>query len=177
MRVIWISCVIIALDQLTKFWIQSTFALYESIEVLGDFFRLTFIENPGMAFGLRFAGPWFFTAFSFIASIAIIIMIYRMRNEKLMPRFALALVLGGAVGNLIDRFLNQKVVDFLDFGFSSYRFPIFNIADTAVSIGMAVLLYQILLEKDESQFDNSRLPESAHHFSESEETDIWQLRK
>ena len=173
MRVLFITIWVIILDQATKLWIKAQFLLYDSVQVLGDFFRITYIENPGMAFGLRFAGPWFFTLFSFIASIALIVVIYRMRTEPLLPRATLALVLGGAIGNLIDRFAYGQVIDFLDFGLGGKRFPVFNVADSAVTIGMVMLIFLVLFEKDDSKKDTSRLPYQAKDLPDSEEKDIW----
>lgn len=173
MRVLFVTFFAVVLDQLTKILVKSNFVLYDSIKILGDFFRFTYIENPGMAFGIRFAGPWFFTLFSSIASIAILVFLYRIRHERFLSRFSLALVLGGAVGNLIDRFLYGRVVDFLDFGLGAYRFPVFNVADICVSVGMVILIFLVLFEKDVSQQDNSRIPYRAKTIGESEEHDIW----
>lgn len=134
---------------------------------------MTYIENPGMAFGIRLAGPWFFTLFSTIASIVILIFLYRIRNERFLSRMSLALVLGGAIGNLIDRFMYGRVVDFLDFGWGAYRFWVFNVADICVSIGMTLLIFLVLFEKDASQQDNSRIPYRPKTIGDSEEHDIW----
>jgi signal peptidase II len=133
----------------------------QSINVIGDIFKFTFVENPGMAFGIHVDGYFklLLSLFSLVASIAILIYIYRVRNQKLLFRIALALILGGAVGNLIDRFfygiifgyapfLYGRVVDFLHFnalGFTIFgktydSFPIFNVADSAVTIGVFILL-------------------------------------
>ncbi|MCA9730672.1 MAG: signal peptidase II [Deferribacteres bacterium] len=173
MRVLFITLGAVVLDQLTKLLVKSNFVLYESIKVGGDFFRLTYIENPGMAFGIRLAGPWFFTLFSTIASIVILIFLYRIRNERFLSRMSLALVLGGAIGNLIDRFMYGRVVDFLDFGWGAYRFWVFNVADICVSIGMTLLIFLVLFEKDASQQDNSRIPYRPKTIGDSEEHDIW----
>ncbi len=146
--------------------------LYDSFNVIGDFFRITYIENPGMAFGIDFgeSAKLYLTLFSLIASIAITIYILKHKNEKLSLRLPLALILGGAIGNLIDRMFygliyNEaplfygKVVDFLDFdffnitlfGYTYDRWPIFNIADMAVSIGVISLLIFHREEKEESK--------------------------
>jgi signal peptidase II len=133
--------------------------LGSSIPVIGDFARLTYIENPGMAFGIDVGGKLFFSLFSVIASVGILLYLYKMRNERLLFRFSLALILGGAVGNLIDRvfygvlfndggLFYGKVVDFIDvdffnvniLGYHLSRFPIFNIADSSVTVGVLILL-------------------------------------
>jgi len=134
----------------------------QSINILGDILKFTFVENPGMAFGIDVGGyaKLFLSLFSLVASIAILVYMYKMRNQKLFFRVALALILGGAVGNLIDRFfygvifdyaplLCGKVVDFIHFdalGFTAFgktfdSFPIFNIADSAVTVGVVILLF------------------------------------
>ncbi len=135
-------------------------SLGSSIPVIGDFLRITFIENPGMAFGIEVVdGKLFLTLFSIIASIGILLYLYVMRTEKLLFRLSLALILGGAIGNLIDRtfygvmygesaLFHGKVVDFIDvdffnidlLGFYLTRFWVFNIADASVSIGVLMML-------------------------------------
>lgn len=170
MRVVIVSAVIVLLDQFTKLWIKgiSIPALNLSIEgmkygtsrdVLGDFFRLTYIENPGMAFGIDVGAKPFLAIVSLVASIAIAVYLYRSRNEPLGYRFSLAMILGGAVGNLIDRLFygilfggaplfHGRVVDFLDvdffnidlWGYHLSRWPVFNIADASVTIGVLLLL-------------------------------------
>ena len=133
----------------------------QRIPVIGDFFRLTFIENPGMAFGYDPGSQvklWI-SLFSLLASIGLFVYLYYIRNQNLSLRLSIAFILGGAVGNLIDRMFYGvfygyaplfygKVVDFLDFDFfnisffgRSYdRWPIFNFADAAVSIGVIILI-------------------------------------
>ena len=134
--------------------------LGNSIPVFGDFLRITFIENPGMAFGIEVVdGKIFLTLFSILASVGILFYLYLMRSEKLLFRLSLALILGGAIGNLIDRvfygvifgessLFHGKVVDFIDMdffnlnflGFQLSRFWVFNIADASVSIGVVMML-------------------------------------
>ncbi len=134
--------------------------LGNSFPVIGDFLRITFIENPGMAFGIEVVdGKIFLTLFSIIASIGVLFYLYIMRHEKLLFRLSLALILGGAIGNLIDRvfygviygessLFHGKVVDFIDvdffnidfLGFQLHRFWVFNIADASVSIGLVLML-------------------------------------
>lgn len=156
-KIILVVIVSVALDQITKIMVRSSFALHESISLIGNFLRFTYVENPGMAFGIRIGQNKFFTFFSLFASIAIVIYLYRIRNEKFLPRFALALILGGAIGNLIDRILFGQVADFIDFGW----WPVFNVADMAVSIGMTLLIILVLFDKEgkKSALDNENLAE------------------
>jgi len=134
----------------------------QKIPVIGNFFRITFIENPGMAFGFDPGADYklWISIFSLAASIGLVIYLYIIRNQKLSLRLAIAFILGGAVGNLIDRMFYGifygyaplfygRVVDFLDFNFFNInifgrhfdRWPIFNIADSAVTIGVIILLF------------------------------------
>jgi signal peptidase II len=146
--------------------------LGESISVIGDFFKLTFIENPGIAFGLKVEGVWkaYLSIFTIISVFVIIYFLYRMKNNSFYKNLPLAIILGGAIGNMIDRvfygvaygyapLLYGSVVDFLDFDFFDFkifgrtydRFPIFNIADMAVTIGVFFLLFVDLDSKKEEE--------------------------
>lgn len=147
MRVLFLSVIIVLLDQITKFWVRIYFEYGRPHRIFGDFVRLTYIENPGMAFGIKVGGQLFFTLFALLATVVILIYIIRARHEKPSLRIALALILGGAIGNLIDRFLYGKVVDFIDIGVGSTRWPIFNVADSAVTVGMVMLLFLVFLDR------------------------------
>lgn len=187
MRVLYLTLGVIFVDQFSKFYIKginipflniSFDGMYygESISVIGDFFRITFIENPGMAFGFNPGSDFklWISVFSLIASIGLIVYLYVVRNKSLSLRIALALILGGAVGNLIDRTFYGiiykyapafygKVVDFFDFDFFNFaifgrsydRWPIFNIADASVTIGVLILIlfYRQHQKKDEENFE------------------------
>jgi signal peptidase II len=171
MRVLLVTALIVLADQAAKLavkgfhlpwpgvrWGGMTYG--ESIPVLGDFFRLTYIENPGMAFGIDVGGKAFFSVLSIVASAAILAYMVRVRSAPLGFRMSLAAILGGAVGNLIDRvfygvlygeapLFQGKVVDFFDVDFfnisiGSYhltRWPVFNIADASVTVGVVLLLF------------------------------------
>ena len=160
-----IACVV-AIDQITKFVVKKLMNLRDSIGIFGDFFQFTYIENPGMAFGLQMENKILFTILSIGAAIVVFVYLYRMRNEKLILVTALSFIMGGAIGNLIDRLFYGRVVDFLDFeffdisipqfsflffdfpGFELTRWPIFNIADTSVSIGMIIITWMIFFTKN-----------------------------
>lgn len=147
MRVLIISFFVVLFDQITKLAVRFYFQYGKPHEIIGDLIRLTYIENPGMAFGIQFGGQQFFTIFALLATGVIFVYIVRAREEKVILRIALALILGGAVGNLIDRFLYGKVVDFIDVGFGTTRWPIFNMADSAVTIGMIILIGLVLFDR------------------------------
>ena len=170
MRVLILSVLLVVADQISKLLVKGftipALGIHlegmqygASRQILGDFFRLTYIENPGMAFGIDLGGKLFFSIFSVVASLAIIIYLYRARGAPLGFRVSLAMILGGAVGNLIDRvfygvifgdapLFYGRVVDFFDVDFfnitiGSYnmsRWPVFNIADASVTVGVLLLL-------------------------------------
>ena len=169
MRVLYVTGFIVLFDQISKLLVKGFdlpvigywrgMELNKTIPVIGEFFRLNFVENPGMAFGIDIGGKIFLTVFSTLASIGIVYYLFKIREEALVIRASLALILGGAIGNLIDRvfygvffgeapLLYGKVVDFIDVdffdvefaGFHINRWPVFNIADAAVSIGVIMLL-------------------------------------
>ncbi len=133
------------------------------VEVLGSFLRFTYVENPGIAFGIRVGGflP-VISVLSAVASILIVYFLYIERNSHLLMRFGLVLILGGALGNLVDRFLMlvhpsswNGVVDFIDMGFGGYRWYVFNIADSAVTIGIALYILHLLLKVRTQRVDQS----------------------
>ncbi|MFC1569769.1 signal peptidase II [bacterium] len=137
--------VVLLADQITKHLVRETMVLGQSIPVLGDVVRLTYVENPGIAFGIRVSHGWIFTILSILASIGITIYLITQWKESGWIKSSLALILGGAIGNLIDRIAFAKVVDFVDVGFGNVRWPVFNVADSAVVVGMFILfitLYQ-----------------------------------
>lgn len=173
MRVLVITAIIVALDQTTKLMVKASFFLGESMEVLGNLLRFTYIENPGMAFGIRIGGKYFFTVFAAIATVVIMVYLYRIRREKLPARLSLALILGGAIGNLIDRFAYGSVIDFIDVGINNTRWPVFNIADSAVSIGMVILVALVLFEKEKTAAEPESPALPPTKASPSDEHDNW----
>ncbi len=145
-----LAAFVIALDQLTKFWVLAAFRLHESRPVT-DFFNLVLVFNPGASFSfLADAGGWqrwFFILLALGISVWLIAMIRRHSAETLMPT-AMALVLGGALGNVIDRIRFGAVVDFLDFHLAGWHWPAFNVADSAITAGVALLIWQQLTHKE-----------------------------
>ena len=119
--------------------------LGESIPVIGQFLRITYVENPGIAFGIRVANGALFTAFSVLASVFVSVLLFTHRREKGLFRFGLLLILSGAVGNLIDRILYRHVADFIDIGIHNLRWYVFNVADSSVVIGMILLAYVVFV--------------------------------
>jgi len=145
-----VAGITLLLDVLTKQWIVATLVLYEIRPVFGEFFRLTYTHNPGAAFGINIGehSRLFFLALSLVA-LVVLGWMYRITPRRDVLRLAsLALVCGGAIGNILDRVrYDAGVVDFIDIGFGSHRFWIFNIADSAVSIGAVLLLISFYLEE------------------------------
>lgn len=143
-----IAFIIVIADQYTKM-LASDHLRYASPVVVTSFFDLTLLHNKGAAFSfLNDAGGWqrwFFTGVSFIASIGISVWLFTLKGQQRLLAFGLCLVLGGAVGNLIDRAFVGHVVDFLSFHWRDAYFPAFNIADTAISIGAGFLILDMLL--------------------------------
>lgn len=135
---------IIALDQLTKFLVVKYMELGESIPLIGDVFHLTSHRNMGAAFGILQNQRWLFIVITTVVVIGIIVSLIRIGKKQPRVSLALSMVLGGAIGNFIDRVMTGQVVDFLDF--TLINFPIFNVADMAITIGVGVLLLDMFLE-------------------------------
>lgn len=141
-----------ALDQMTKALVLKTMALYHSIPVIPGFFNLTHIHNPGGAFGFmarqnRGIRAFLFLAVSFLAIILLFYLYRKIPRSYQWLSAGLALIMGGAIGNLIDRIRFGEVVDFLDFYVGAYHWPAFNVADSAVTAGIAILLIHMVLGK------------------------------
>ncbi len=141
MRALIYAALVVVCDQVSKYLVRHNLDLHATIQVMGDFFRLTYVKNSGIVFGIKVgvALP-LFTVLSIAATILILYYFYRERTNHLGIRISLALVLGGAIGNLIDRIVFGQVVDFLDFGLGKYRFFVFNVADSAITIGVILFL-------------------------------------
>lgn len=149
---LWMVTVLtIIADQGSKIFVAKRMELGQSIPVLGNFFRITFIRNAGGAFGIFLGGGWFYLLASILAIILIFFYLRKMSAGHLWSRISLALILGGALGNLIDRVRYGMVIDFLDFGIGRLRWPVFNLADAAVTVGVAVFLLLMFQKKAEDR--------------------------
>ncbi|HMQ69910.1 MAG TPA: signal peptidase II [Ignavibacteria bacterium] len=181
MKVLFVTLFIVISDQITKLYVKGIsipalginfegMPYQSSIPVFGNYFKITFIENPGMAFGLQIGGKLFLSLFTIFATVLLFFFLYKNRKESFLLRLSLAFILGGAVGNLIDRvfygkiydyapYFYGRVVDFLHFDFPNftifgktiYSWPIFNIADIAVSLGFILILmgYKKIFKEEE----------------------------
>lgn len=150
---------IVALDVVTKYIVQQTMVLYSPIPVLGDFFRLTYIYNPGAAFGLHL-GSYSRYIFLALTVVAVVVLFFWYRSTPADDRLrlvAIASVTGGAIGNLIDRVRSHRgVVDFLDVGLGALRWPVFNVADIAVTTGAILLAISLWKEEQRVEAANGR---------------------
>jgi signal peptidase II len=152
----WVTVILIA-DQLTKFIVDQTMPLHHSIPIIDDLFSLTYIRNTGAAFGIlsgsaaAFRLP-FLLLFSTVAIVFIILMLRRLPDRETGLITALAFILGGAIGNLIDRIAYGEVIDFLDFYWSRFHWPAFNLADSFITIGVLITVYYLIKAKGEDPF-------------------------
>jgi len=143
---------VVLLDRATKWVVAKNISLHDGIQVIPGFFRITHVENRGAAFGL-FAdspAPWkiaMLVLFSIVALVVVSALLWRNSHSMTTTGIGLALILGGALGNLWDRVLNGRVVDFLLFYVGSYQWPAFNVADSAIVVGAGLLVVEILFVK------------------------------
>lgn len=145
-----VSTVVLVLDQATKLYIDSRFALYESVRVIEHFFHITYVRNKGAAFGIladsAIRVPFFITVAT-LAALGILWYLRHLREDQRLLHFALSLVFAGAVGNLIDRVRLGEVIDFLDVHWYHYHWPAFNVADSAITVGVGLLLLDLWFEE------------------------------
>ncbi|BAW80189.1 lipoprotein signal peptidase [Candidatus Nitrosoglobus terrae] len=143
LRWLWLSVFVVFLDQGTKYLAESQVQLYHPVPVL-PFFSFTLAHNTGAAFSfLADAGGWqrwFFLSIALIISFGLILWLHRLQADDFWEAFALALILGGALGNMIDRIFYGYVIDFIDIYYQSWHWPAFNIADSAITIGATLLI-------------------------------------
>jgi signal peptidase II len=142
---VWIMAAVVVLDQATKLLVDRVLALHESHQVVDGFLRLTYVRNRGAAFGILSDAelPYqsaLFSLLSLAALTAIALYAWRLPAESRLPKTALALIMGGAVGNLVDRMRLGYVIDFVDAYVGPHHWPAFNVADSAISIGVALLI-------------------------------------
>jgi signal peptidase II len=147
-----IALLVVLVDRATKWLVAKEISLHEGIAVIPGFFRLTRVENRGAAFGLFADSPaqWkiaILVLFSIVALVVVSALLWRNSHVMTTTGIGLALILGGAVGNLWDRLLNGRVVDFLLFYIGRYQWPAFNVADSAIVCGAGLLVIEILFAK------------------------------
>lgn len=190
MAVLWITVLVVLFDQLTKLLVKGSpwsflpfhgMRYGSSLPFIDDIVRITYIENAGIAFGISIPGfKVVFAVFSIVASVAILWYLKQnLERLKMGERVALALILGGAIGNLIDRvfygviydeqsLFYGRVVDFVDFGFHRNMFPVFNVADSAVTIGVSVLVILLMRHRPEKPVEVIEEPSSVEMLDQQE---------
>lgn len=150
----WLILLLIGLDQLTKQLVHQNMALYDSIELL-PFFNLTYVRNYGAAFSfLSDAGGWqrwFFTVLAVVISTVIAVWMRRLPRQQIKLGLALSLVFAGAIGNLIDRSIYGYVIDFFHLYYQTWHYPAFNIADSAICIGAALIIWDSFSSDSEAK--------------------------
>ncbi|TPH19239.1 signal peptidase II [Litorilituus lipolyticus] len=151
---LWLTILCLLLDQISKQWVANSFDLYESVNLL-PFFSFTYVHNPGAAFSfLADQGGWqrwLFTAIAVVACIIFTVWLAKTPKQQVLLSLALSLMLSGALGNLIDRVLFGYVIDFLDFHWAGYRFPAFNLADSAIFIGAALMILDSFKQESDNK--------------------------
>lgn len=145
----------VILDQVSKAHIMQTMRLHESIPVISNFFSLTYIRNPGAAFGILASSSngfrlLFFGLTSLFALALLGTIFFRLREDDWIGQLSIAGILGGAIGNLLDRVRFGEVIDFLDFYIDTYHWPAFNVADAAISVGVCFLIVHFAIEKKDA---------------------------
>jgi signal peptidase II len=147
-----IAALVVILDRAAKWAVASNISLHDNIQIIPGFFRLTHVENRGAAFGIFADSPseWKIAGlamFSIVALTIVAVLLWRNNHSMNSTGIGLALILGGAVGNLWDRLLSGRVVDFLLFYVGPYQWPAFNVADSAIVVGAGLLVIEILFGK------------------------------
>jgi len=137
-------------DQLTKLYIDRNMQIFQSIPVIDGLFNITYVRNKGAAFSFLSHASWrlpFFIAISTIAAVVIVIAFNRLRSDQRLAQLSLSMIFSGAVGNLIDRVRRGEVVDFLDVYWRTHHWPAFNVADSLICVGVAMLALDMLQEE------------------------------
>lgn len=142
---LFLLIIILVFDQLTKTLISSKMELFQSISVIENFFSITYVQNTGAAWSILEGNMMFFYMVSVVA-LFLMIMFYRSNDCDKISEWGIVLMLGGTIGNFLDRLRLQYVVDFLDFNIFGYDFPVFNVADICLCIGVGVLILSFVLE-------------------------------
>jgi len=146
MKILFVSAILVLADQISKTIVRNTMSLYESIPVIPEFFHLTYVTNDGMAFGINFPfGIYVFSAISIIFTGFLFWYLWSIKDDEIVVRTGVALILAGAIGNLIDRIFLGEVVDFLDFMIGDFHWYVFNLADSCVTVGLGFVLYDSLI--------------------------------
>ena len=145
-----VTPLLLIVDQLSKLYIDRNFLLGESVTVLENFFHITYIRNKGAAFGILAGSPWrvpFFVTIGVIACAALLWYLYSTRVDQKLLQIALVMVFSGAIGNIIDRVRLSEVIDFIDVHWYQYHWPAFNVADSAITVGVGLMILDLWYEE------------------------------
>ncbi|MFD1360266.1 signal peptidase II [Lentibacillus salinarum] len=151
-----LAMLVIAIDQLTKWIVVKTMELGEQVTVIGNFFYLTSHRNSGAAWGILQGQMGFFYVVTAIVVVGLIYFMQKYAKESKVLAIALSLILGGAIGNFIDRLLRNEVVDFFDVIIFGYDYPIFNIADAALVVGVILVIIITIIDERKEKRQNDR---------------------
>lgn len=139
--------ILLVIDQISKWMIDANMQLHDSIDIIPGFFRITYLHNTGAAWSMLEGKMWFFYIITFIAVIAMIYFYVHSNASDVIFKTGIVCMAAGTIGNLIDRLVFQHVRDFIDFVILGYDFPVFNIADMALCIGVFLIIVDILMEE------------------------------
>lgn len=145
-----VAPLLLILDQLSKLYIDRNFLLGESVTVFTNFFHITYIRNKGAAFGILAGSPWrvpFFVTIGIVACISLLWYLYSTRADQKLLQSALVMVMSGAIGNIIDRVRLSEVIDFIDVHWYQHHWPAFNIADSAICVGVGLMILDLWREE------------------------------
>jgi len=145
-----VTVIVLIIDQATKVFVDRTMALYQSLPVIDGLFSITYLRNRGAAFSFLANFSYripFFIAVSLVALVVIVIALRRLRDDQRLAAAALSLIFSGALGNLIDRFRLGEVIDFLDVYWKTHHWPAFNVADSAICLGVGLLVLDMIREE------------------------------
>jgi signal peptidase II len=140
----------IIIDQGTKIAIDRSMQLFDSVQIIENFFNITYVRNRGAAFSFLSDASWrlpFFIIISIIAALVILVAFRKLRNDQRLAHISLAMIFSGAVGNLIDRIRLGEVIDFLDVHWYRHHWPAFNVADSLICVGVILLAIDMMLEE------------------------------
>ena len=153
-----ITAIILVLDQATKLYVDANFRLHETVPVIRGFFHLTYVRNKGAAFGILADNavriPFFITV-SIVAMLGIVWYLRQIRGDQKLAIFSLSLIFSGACGNLIDRIRLGEVIDFLDVFWQRHHWPAFNVADSAITVGVTLLFIEMWREERNKTAEDS----------------------
>jgi signal peptidase II len=159
MFLFWLYALLVfVLDRITKFRIMRTMVQGETRAVLGDFFHITSVRNTGAAFGLFQGNHRIFVVISLVAIVLVLLLYQRSGRGHRLRTLSLGLILGGALGNLYDRVRYREVVDFLEFSVGRFHWPVFNVADSAVTVGVLLLITEIYVQGSHKAPEPAELP-------------------